>query len=77
MCLAHERLLHTKQQPTAKDDSEQNEDSEDIEKEENILSVDYHIAVARLYLIQTQYNKADFHLSWAVKEDILVIMVPV
>lgn len=74
MCLAHERILQ-KQIILPETQSEERVDEEDsLETSEDEIwtSEDYHIAVARLNMLQRQYEAAEKHLVWAMKENILV-----
>ena len=75
MCLAHEYILQkqvmfpkTQSKETVQEEKEGLETSGD----EIWTDIDYHISVARLNMLQGQYEIAEKHLVWAVKENILV-----
>ena len=75
MCLAHEHILQkqiTLPEMQSEETVEEEDSLETLEDEICTSSEDYHIAVARLNMLQRQYETAEKHLVWAMKENILV-----
>ena len=75
MCLAHEYILQKQiilPETRSMETVEEEDSLETSEDEVWTSSEDYHISVARLHMLQGQYETAEKHLVWAAKENILV-----
>ena len=74
MCLAHQHIIEASNKHVTKNKTQERGTKEDIEKTTDIdfFSVPYHIALARLHLLNGDYERAESHLTRAVQEDVLV-----
>lgn len=73
MCLAHQHIIEASKKHVTKNKKQETGTKEEIEKTNDIdfFSVPYHIALARLHLLNGDYERAESHLTRAVQEDVL------